>query len=290
MYHIEFPGLNFKFEISPVAFSLGSINIRWYGIFIAIGFLLAFLYVSKRSRDFQVNSDHLTEAILVGLITAIIGARLYYIIFYPDDTYIKDPLKIFQITEGGIAIYGAIIGGLLGGLAIAKIRKMNLLSVLDIAALGFLIGQSIGRWGNFTNQEAFGVETSLPWRMISENTGGVGVHPCFLYESLWCALGFILLHLFSKHYTNNVINQSNPAKSNFLNILYPRYPGQIFLLYLLWYGLERFVVEGLRTDSLIIPMLGLRVSQIIAIITVITAITILIANKIKFKNNNLNLE
>lgn len=259
MYHVSFPGLGIKFTINPVAFSVGDFNIYWYGIIIAVGFVLAFNYCMINSKRFGVDSDKLIDAIIVGLITGIIGARLYYVVFYPGDTYIEDPISIFQIHEGGLAIYGGIIGGLLGGIIVSKIKKINILSMLDIASLGFLIGQCIGRWGNFMNQEAFGIGTNLPWGMVSENTlveTSQPVHPCFLYESLWCLIGFIILDIFSRK-------------------LY-KYKGQIFLIYIIWYGTERFFVEGLRTDSLMIPLMNLKVSQVLAAVSVIVSLIILI--------------
>lgn len=256
MYHVQFPGLGLNFNIDPVAFSIGDYDIMWYGVIIATGFLLALLYAMKSSKVFGLDSDKLINAILVGIITGIIGARLYYVIFYPGDTFKNNPMEIFQIHQGGLAIYGGIIGGLLGGLLVAKLQKLDLTALLDIAALGFLIGQGIGRWGNFMNQEAFGCATDLPWRMVSENTYGIGVHPCFLYESLWCILGFVLLHIFSRKFR--------------------QYDGQIFLMYLVWYGAERFVVEGLRTDSLYLFSTNIRVSQLIALLCVIVGATLLI--------------
>ena len=254
-YHITFPGLGTwaTFDINPVAFSIGSFEIRWYGIIIAAGALLALLYAFKNCKRFGINPDKLIDAVIVGFITGIIGARLYYVIFYDFSHYLSNPLSIFNLKEGGLAIYGGIIGALLGGLPVIKHHKQNILAVLDLVVIGFLIGQGIGRWGNFVNQEAYGVATDLPWRMVSEGTGGVGVHPCFLYESLWCLLGVLVLHLASKK---------------------RRYDGQIFLLYLVWYGAERFVVEGLRTDSLY--FLNLRVSQILALATVLVGIFFLI--------------
>ena len=188
--------------------------------------------------------------------------RLYYV-FFSWDFYSSHPDKIFAIHDGGLAIYGGLIGALLGGCIIAKILKLNIPAILDVASLGFLIGQGIGRWGNFINQEAFGTETNLPWGMMSENTGGVTVHPCFLYESLWCLLGFVLLHFFSKKFQ--------------------KYYGQIFLLYLVWYGFERMIVEGLRTDSLYTPFLNLRVSQILSAVVMIAGIVMLIVFR---KKNN----
>jgi phosphatidylglycerol:prolipoprotein diacylglycerol transferase len=256
VFHVTFPGLGdwASFTLRPVAFEIFGYPIKWYGIIIAVGFLLAFFYVMKNAARFGLNTDKLIDAVIVGLICGIIGARLYYVIFYPGDQYLKDPISILYIHEGGLAIYGGVIGGLLGGVLMARRRKLNVMAVLDIAVIGFLIGQGIGRWANFVNQEAFGSETSLPWGMVSEGTLGVPVHPCFLYESLWCLLGVLLLHLFSKKYR--------------------RYDGQVFLLYLVWYGVERFVVEGLRTDSLYIG--GLRVSQVLAILTAVIGIVLLI--------------
>ena len=266
MYHVEFPGLGWEFTLNPVAFELGGLTVRWYGILIAAGFLLALLYVMKNARRFGLNSDKLIDAVLVGLVTGLIGARLYYVIFYPGGKYINNPLLIFDITEGGFAIYGGIIGGILGGILVAKWRRQSIPAVLDIAVIGFLIGQGIGRWGNFMNQEAFGIETNLPWGMMSENTllaAGSPVHPCFLYESLWCLIGVLALHWFSKR---------------------RRYDGQVFLLYLVWYGLERGIVEGLRTDSLYIPGISLRVSQVLAFATAAIGLLLLVYFHMKKRN------
>ena len=207
----------------------------------------------------NINSDKLVNCVLVGMVTGIIGARLYYVLFYPGDLYIRDPMQIFNIREGGLAIYGGIIGGLLGGVITAKICKLRVPAVLDVAVLGFLIGQGIGRWGNFVNQEAFGSQTDLPWGMVSEGTQAVvngPVHPCFFYESVWCLLGFVLLHIFCRKFR--------------------RYDGQVFLLYLVWYGFGRFFIEGLRTDSLLTPFFDLRVSQLVAAATVLAGVVLLI--------------
>ena len=264
MYHVSFPQLGIELTINPIAFSIGDFNIYWYGIIIATGFTIALCYAMINSKRFGIVQDKLIDAIIVGLITGIIGARLYYVVFYPGNTYINNPASIFQIHEGGLAIYGGIIGGLTGGIIVAKIKNINIPSILDIAALGFLIGQCIGRWGNFINQEAFGTETNLPWGMVSENTlleTSNPVHPCFLYESLWCLLGFIFLDIFSRKFK--------------------KYNGQIFLLYIVWYGTERFFVEGLRTDSLMLPYVNLRVSQVLAAVSIVISVIILIYFKNK---------
>ncbi len=259
MYHVQVPYLGMEFDVNRTAFTIGNFSIEWYGILIALGVLLAFLYAMKSCKKFRIDQDRLIDTVLVGLIGGIIGARLYYVLFYPGDMYINDPMKIFAIRDGGLGIYGGVIGGLLCGGLMAKFRKLKVFAVLDLASLGFLIGQCIGRWGNYVNQEAFGSETSLPWGMMSENTQLVSqnpVHPCFLYESLWCLVGFILLHIFSRKFR--------------------RYDGQVFLGYIIWYGIGRFFIEGLRTDSLITPFLDLRVSQLVAAASVLAGVVLLV--------------
>ncbi len=252
MYNVQFPGLGISLNIDPVAFSIGDFSVYWYGIIIGVGFILALYFALKNLKNFGIKSDDFIDCVITGFIFGIIGARLYYVIF-KWDYYSQNLNELFAIHNGGLAIYGGIISALVSGCIVAKIKKVPVFATLDIASMGFLIGQGIGRWGNFVNQEAFGTETSLPWRMVSENTNGIGVHPCFLYESIWCLLGFVLLYIFSKKYR--------------------KYDGQIFLLYLVWYGLERMIVEGLRTDSLYI--FNLRVSQILAGVTVIAGIVLL---------------
>lgn len=265
MYHVSFPGLGINdLEINRVAFSIGSFDVYWYGILIATGLLLAVLYAYFNAHRYDVDRNKLIDCIIVGIITSVIGARAYYVAF-KWDYFSAHPGEIIDIRDGGIAIYGAIIGALIGGLIMAKIRKMKFLPVLDITLTGFFIGQAIGRWGNFFNQEAFGTPTDSIFRMVSENTGGVGVHPCFLYESVWCALGFLLLFI--------------------VNRKFQKYHGQVFYIYLVWYGFERMIVEGLRTDSLYLPfkMFGydIRVSQALSAILMVAGIILLIVNRNK---------
>ncbi len=258
-YNVTFPHLGLEFNINPVAFSIGNFHVYWYGIIIAAGFLLALIYASFSCKKMNIDINRLFDVVIVGLIAGVIFARLFYVVFYPGDKYWKNPLEIFQIHDGGLAIYGGIIGAVVFGSLMAKLRKLKVTAVLDIAALGFLIGQCVGRWGNFINQEAFGSATELPWGMHSENTAAVvdgNVHPCFLYESLLCLLGFVLLHFFTRRFR--------------------RYDGQTFLLYIVWYGACRFFIEGLRTDSLIIPGTSLRVSQVIAAACVVAGIILLV--------------
>ncbi|MBQ3264387.1 MAG: prolipoprotein diacylglyceryl transferase [Ruminococcus sp.] len=263
MFHVSFPGLGIEdLPINRVAFSIGSFNVYWYGILIATGLLLAVLYAYFNAHRYDVDRNKLIDCVIVGIVTAIIGARAYYVIF-KWDYFSAHPSEIIDIRDGGIAIYGAIFGALVGGLIMAKIRHMKFLPILDITMTSFLIGQAIGRWGNFCNQEAFGTPTDNVFRMVSENTGGVGVHPCFLYESVWCALGFLFLFLFNRKFQ--------------------KYHGQVFYLYLVWYGAERVVVEGLRTDSLYLPFqvfgYDIRVSQALSAVLVLTGIILLIVNR-----------
>lgn len=265
--NVQFPGLGLEFQINRVAFSIGGIDVYWYGLLIAIGFSLAVIYAMVRCKSYGISSDKLIDCVIVGLITAIIGARLYYVAFRWD-VYKDDLMSILRIDNGGLAIYGGVIGGILGGLLVAKIHKIKFGPLLDLAAVGFLIGQCIGRWGNFTNQEAFGSETDNIFRMISERTGGKAVHPCFLYESVWCFLGVILLYIVSKK-------------------LY-KFDGQLFLMYLVWYGFERMIVEGLRTDSLYLPFGNIRVSQLLSAILVIIGIVLLVVMGIRNKSKNKN--
>ena len=256
MYNVSFPGLGLEMKINPVAFTIGSFEVFWYGIIIGIGFALALFFALKNVNRFGIDRDGFIDCVLVGLVFGIIFARLYYVIFRWGEYYSQHMNEILAIHSGGLAIYGGVIGGLSGGCIVAKKKKLPIPAILDISVMGFLIGQGLGRWGNFFNQEAFGTPTDLPWRMVSENTGGIGVHPCFLYESLWCLTGFVLLYIFSRKFR--------------------KYDGQIFLLYLVWYGAERMIVEGLRTDSLYTPFLNLRVSQILAALTMLTGIVLLI--------------
>ena len=263
-FHVSFPNLGLEFEINRIAITIGNLPIYWYGVIIASGLMLAVLYAACTAKRYNVDSNKLFNCVLVGIVTGIIGARLYFCLFQWD-YYSKNPIEILYINNGGLAIYGGIIGALLGGLTVAKIQKMKFLPILDITMMGFLIGQGIGRWGNFMNQEAFGSPTNLPWGMVSENTGGVPVHPCFLYESLWCLLGFVVLHFYGKYKQ--------------------KYAGQIFYLYLVWYGFERTIVEGLRTDSLYLPFqvlgMDIRVSQLLSLAIFITGIILLIINRKK---------
>lgn len=241
-----------KLTLSPVAFSipLGSRHwdIYWYGILIAAGFLLALIYGIKNAARFNINTDRMLDVVLVATPVAILSARTYYVIFDGEKLNGIGDFFGFGDSSGfaGLAIYGGVIGAFVSGAVMCKIRKVKILDMFDIAAIGFLIGQGIGRWGNFVNQEAYGSFTGSSWwgmestKTIAEMGEGL-VHPCFLYESVWCIAGFFILNYFSKK---------------------RRFSGQISLMYCVWYGFGRGIIELLRTDSLMIG--NLRVSCLLS--------------------------
>ena len=281
--HVVFPGVNIDIKVDPTAFSIFGFEIKWYGICIAIGLFLAMGYCFRRTKQFGLDGDHLSDAVFMGLIGAVIGARAYYVIFHMESY--NDIKEILAIRDGGLAVYGGIIGALILGCITCRIRKMHVLSTVDLASMGFFIGQCCGRWGNFFNQECFGTNTSMPWGMSGgriqqylinnraslENMGIFidpykTVHPCFLYESLWCLAGFLIMHFFYKH---------------------RKFDGELICIYAAWYGIGRAYIEGLRTDSLYIG--DARVSQLLAVLTSAAAIVIIVIGHIRAKKNGVHL-
>ncbi len=263
MNTIGFPKLGIKFNIDPVAFSVFGWDIHWYGIIIASGLILAVIVATHLARKENLGKDVMLDVVIYALPVAIICARLYYVIFN-FEAYRDNPLDIFRIWNGGLAVYGGIIGAVATAYVYCRVTKTDFKKVADIGAIGLLIGQAIGRWGNFVNGEAYGGQTSLPWRMDIYGEA-YGVHPTFLYESLWnLATLVLLLCVFKKR----------------------KFDGQIFLSYITAYGLGRFLIEGLRTDSL---MLGpVRISQLVAIVCFLVGLTLLFLGlKQKKQQNNL---
>ena len=263
--------------LNPIAFTLPFGNgwdIYWYGIIIALGFMLAIIYGMKNARRFNVDTDKMLDVIIVTTPVSILCARTYYVIF--DGVKLNSFGEFFGFGNGngfsGIAIYGAVIGAFLCGAIMCYIKKIKILDMFDLAATAFLIGQGIGRWGNFMNQEAYGTFTGSDWwgmtsnRIAAEMGSTDLVHPCFLYESLWCIAGFFVLNHFSKN---------------------RKFSGQITLLYCVWYGFERAIVENLRTDSLMIG--NIRVSVLVSVLIFIAAAVTLVVMLKKQKsvvNNN----
>ena len=271
---IVFPRLGIDLNVHSNAFTLFGLTVTWYGVLITVGMLLAMVYGFSRMRRVGLDPDRAIDGVIGGVIGGIIGARLYYIIFHWD-SYADDWKSVFNIRSGGLAIYGGIIGALLVGSVVCKLRKVRLLPMFDVVSLGFLIGQCIGRWGNFMNHEAFGSNTDnlfgmssgriQTWIARNYTDGSVvsdqTVHPCFLYESVWCLLGFVLLHFVFKKWR--------------------KFDGQIFLMYVIWYGTGRFFIEGLRTDSLYLGTV--KISQAVALVSVVTALILLIVGLSRVK-------
>ena len=277
---IVFPRLGIDINVNETAFTIFGLEIKWYGLLITVGLMLAMIYGFSHMKKYGIDPDRALDAIIGGIVGGLVGARAYYVIMSWDN-YKDDFWSVFNIRNGGLAIYGGIIGAIVVGGIIARLRKVKLLPLLDIVSIGFLLGQGIGRWGNFANQEAFGCNTDWlfgmsggeiqRWIVRNSDTATVSagntlnasmpVHPCFLYESIWCLLGFVLLAFFVKKIR--------------------KFDGQILLMYIGWYGLERFFVEGLRTDSLMIG--SLRVSQALAAVCVIASVILLIVFSLKVK-------
>lgn len=251
---ISFPGLGLELD-PPSTIQLGPLTIHFYGLIIAVGMLLAVLYASKRSKEFGLKEDDLIDGVLWVAPFAIICARLYYCIFEWDQ-YASNPISILYIWNGGLAIYGGVLGAVIGLSVFCKVRKIKATAMMDVVSLGLLIGQLVGRWGNFMNREAFGAPTDSFLRMGLYNTATGAVeyyHPTFFYESLWNFVGFLLLHFLSKK---------------------RKYDGQVALGYVAWYGLGRAFIEGLRMDSLYWG--PFRVSQVLAGVSCVAAVAVLL--------------
>lgn len=266
MTKMSFPGLNIGwFYINPIAFEVFNFKVHWYGIIIALGFALAVLYCIKIKDYANVSSDNILDIAIYGAPAGIICARLYYVIFsfseYKDNLW-----DIFKIWNGGIAIYGAVIGAVISAYIYCRVKKLNIAKVFDVCIMGVLIGQIIGRWGNFVNGEAHGGETDFILRMgLFENGKEIFVHPTFLYESLWNVGVFLVLRRVMKK---------------------RRFDGEVFFSYLCLYSLGRFWIEGMRTDSLYLA--GMRISQMLAALLVVLSICLIIYNLKKKNKENLH--
>jgi len=251
----------------PRYFTVFGFNIYYYGICITLGFAMATIYLIKRRDLFNLTTDNILDILLIAVPCGLIGARLYYMLFNFSDFFGPGKWEnIWAFRDGGLAVYGGIIASGLVFIIYSRKKKLPLGNLLDAAGFGLFIGQAIGRWGNFINREAFGVETELPWKMGLTSWGVTRYyHPAFLYESLWNITGLIVLHIYSK-------------KSK------TKYPGQYFLFYVAWYGLGRFMIEGLRVDSLLIPGTEQRISQWLAAASFLAAVGILVYNRFRLKD------
>ncbi len=293
---VTFSGIDKVFNVSSVfceiPFGNNTITIKWYGVIIAFGFTLAVLFGGRMAFKWKMDLNKMLDVLIYGTFAAIIGARVYYCIFNWK-TYASNPLKIFQIWEGGLAIYGGIIGGIMAAFIVCKVEKLNFYNLLDMAGMSLLIGQGIGRWGNYANQEAFGGLTTGKFGMMSDKVidyiynnqiefdigrfssytavenyiaeNNLYVQPTFFYESVWCILGFLLLFIMMKKCR--------------------KFSGQLFLSYGIWYGIGRMIIEGMRTDSLYIGETGIRVSQLLSALIIVVCTALMIINLIKLMKN-----
>ena len=284
MTYVSFPGLGIEpFHMDRIAFSLFGINVNWYGLIITCGMILAVLYALWHAKHEGVKSDHIIDLALALIFCGVIGARLYYVIM-EFDQYLVTGGTFWQnlggtlynciaIWNGGLAIYGGIIAGFLAALVVARAKRIPFPVIADIAGPAVMVGQIIGRWGNFVNVEAFGAETALPWRMgvLYSFNDGVSfvsekfVHPTFIYESLWNLVGLILITYFYKK---------------------KKFHGQMFLTYMTWYGFGRMLIEGLRADSLYVG--SIRISQLVGFVTFVIGFVLMVYNLRKIKKKALS--
>ena len=271
---VQFPGLGLSFEIDRVAFTIGGVSIYWYGVCIAVGLCLALVFAFRHSIEFGVDPDGMVDVILIGVVLGIASARAYYVAMAPF-AY-ESIWEMIAIRDGGLAIYGGVIAGFLTAYLFSRRRKISFWALADCCVQGLFIGQAIGRWGNFMNREAFGAATELPWRMRlwTSATTYMDVHPTFLYESLWNVIGLLLLYF--------VVSRAR------------RFDGENTCFYFIWYGLGRFWIEGLRTDSLYLfhwTLFGqrIRVSQAVSLVMVLVCTGILIYRLAVKKDNGVNL-
>lgn len=295
---VTFGGINNVFDVSSVfcEFNIGGqlYSIKWYGVIIAFGLVLAALFGGRIAYTWKMDLSKMVDVLIYGMFGGIICARAYYVVF-EWDYYSVHPAEIFQIWRGGLAIYGGIIGGLIAAFITCKLEKLNFYNLLDCAGMSLLIGQGIGRWGNYANQEAFGVFTNGNYGMMSDKVisyieahpelyglegvsdisgyieeNNLFVHPTFFYEFAWCMLGVLVLYIITRKFR--------------------KFSGQTFLCYGIWYGLERAVVEGLRTDSLYIGNTGLRVSQVLSVLIVVVCLVVLVVKLIKIRKKPVLIE
>ena len=276
MHYIEFPRLHLHFNINPVAFSIGSLEVHWYGIIMALAVTIGYFLAMSVIERFGYKKDDVSNVLFISVISGVICARIYYVVFNMDG-FRHELSNVLNLRTGGLAIYGGVIGAMISVFVFCKYRKYKFLNFIDVLIPYLALGQSIGRWGNYTNQEAFGINTSLPWGMsgdlITQHirmfvakgmdiTDELPVHPTFLYESIVNMIIFVILLMVRKN---------------------KKFDGNVFYMYMILYGVARFFIEGLRTDSLM--FLGFRISQVVSLVLVLVFSCILV-----YKNRKINLD
>jgi prolipoprotein diacylglyceryl transferase len=230
--------------LNPIAFEIFGIGVRWYGILIAAAMLIGSMYTLRQGKKLGYSEDHLLDLILAVLVSAVVGARVWYVVFNLP-FYLSNPSEMLNLRGGGLAIHGGIVFGIVAGYVVTRWRHMDFFKMADVVAPVLALGQAIGRWGNYANQEAFGGPTNLPWGILID---GVRVHPTFLYESIWNAALFAFLMFFRKR---------------------KPFDGALILLYLMIYSVGRFMIEALRTDSLMIG--PFRTAQVTSVVLILAA-------------------
>lgn len=282
---IEFPNLGIYLENVGKAVTVFNFDIAYYGITIGIGMLMGILIASWQAKRVGVNPEHIVDLAMYGIIFGIIGARIYYVVF-SWDMYKDDPLSVFNLREGGLAIYGGVIAAIITVIIFGKVKKISAPLLFDAAGPGLILGQAIGRWGNFFNREAFGEYTDnllamrIPidavrksdvtelMREHIQTIDGVDfiqVHPTYLYESFWCLMILVIMLVFTK---------------------YKKFDGEVFLIYLVGYGLGRVWIEGLRTDQLLLPVVGLPVSQLLAGLLIVGSLSAIVVIRMRLKKKS----
>ena len=282
---IEFPNLGLSLADVGKTITVFNFDIAYYGIAIAVGMLVGILIASWQAKRLGVNPEHVLDVAMYGIVFGIIGARIYYVAF-SWDMYKDNLMSVFNLREGGLAIYGGVIAAIITVIVFAKIKKLSAPLIFDTVGVGLVTGQAIGRWGNFFNREAFGEYTEnllamrIPldavrksdvtelMREHMETIDGVNfiqVHPTYLYESLWCLMVLVIMILYTKH---------------------RKFDGEVFLIYLLGYGAGRVWIEGLRTDQLLMPVVGLPVSQVLAGLLIVGSLAAIAVIRIRLKKNN----
>lgn len=274
MNTVIFPSINLELNIKRVAFSIFGIDIYWYGIIIALAIMIALLILKLQDDKFGIEFNTILDLAIYLIPISLICARIYYVLFNLQQ-YTNNPLKIFNLRDGGMAIYGGIIGGLITCIIFCKKRKIKILNMLDYIVPVLALGQAIGRWGNFINIEAHGTETNSIFRMgIIENGTYMEVHPTFLYESI---ITFFLAILLLN------IKDSEKIKKDSKKQLIRKYPGQVTFIYLIVYSFARFFIEGIRTDSLM--LFNFRISQILSMAIFVVFCLILTYKELKHKKS-----
>lgn len=261
MQTVTFPGIGLTITLNKIAFKIGNLGIHWYALLIVFSFLIAIFFLYKNSGKFGAKTEDITDLILYLIPISIASARIYYCIFKAD-YYFKNPLQIFNLRTGGLAIYGGIIGGAITCYIFCKKRKIKPLSLFDYIAPYLALGQAIGRWGNFINVEAYGIETNLPWRMgILENGTYKEVHPTFLYESIADLIIFLIL----------IYLNSEKSKQKY------KFTGKTTYIYFILYSLARSFIEGIRSDSLM--LYNIKISQILSL-AIFVVFSMLLSKKV----------